>query len=182
MPTELDVLRDVCMRLESVGIAYMLTGSMALNYYAQPRMTRDVDLVIDIGLDTREKFSEVFTADYYVPHESIIAAIQAPGMFNLVHMESVVKVDFVVRKDDSYRETEFSRRKRVSFGGFECWIVSREDLILSKLAWALDSRSDFQLRDVRSLLQGEADWDYLRKWAPYLHVESLLSECKDERH
>jgi hypothetical protein len=31
--TELDVLRDVSRRLESAGIAFMLTGSMAMNYY-----------------------------------------------------------------------------------------------------------------------------------------------------
>ena len=40
MQTELDILRDVSARLEQAGIAYMLTGSMAMNYYAQPRMTR----------------------------------------------------------------------------------------------------------------------------------------------
>ncbi len=182
MPTELDVLRDVCKRLESVGIAYMLTGSMALNYYAQPRMTRDVDLVIDVDLGNRDTLIEAFNSAYYVPNESVTTAIHASGMFNLVHMESVVKVDFVVRKDESYRKTEFFRRKRVSFGEFECWIVSREDLILSKLVWAMDSHSDFQLRDVRSLLQGEVDWAYLGKWAHYLHIESLLAECKDERH
>lgn len=42
--TELDILRDVSQRLESAGIAYMLTGSVAMNYYAQLRMTRDIDL------------------------------------------------------------------------------------------------------------------------------------------
>lgn len=47
MITELDVLKDVCERLDRAGIAYMLTGSMAMNYYAQPRMTRDIDLVIE---------------------------------------------------------------------------------------------------------------------------------------
>jgi len=50
MQNELDVLRDVSRRLESAGIAYMLTGSMAMNYYAQPRMTRDIDLVLEVGL------------------------------------------------------------------------------------------------------------------------------------
>jgi hypothetical protein len=48
MLTELDVLRDVCARLDRAGIAYMLTGSMAMNYYAQPRMTRDIDLVVAV--------------------------------------------------------------------------------------------------------------------------------------
>jgi hypothetical protein len=46
--TELDVLRDVSRRLESAGISFMLTGSVAMNYYAQPRMTRDIDLVVSL--------------------------------------------------------------------------------------------------------------------------------------
>ena len=46
MQNELDIVRDVSARLEKGGLAYMLTGSMAMNYYAQPRMTRDIDLVV----------------------------------------------------------------------------------------------------------------------------------------
>lgn len=54
METELDILRDVSERLESAGIEYMLTGSVAMNYYAQPRMTRDIDLVVALD-DVRKE-------------------------------------------------------------------------------------------------------------------------------
>lgn len=43
MSLELDIAADVTERLSHAGIQYMLTGSMAMNAYAQPRMTRDVD-------------------------------------------------------------------------------------------------------------------------------------------
>ena len=43
---ELAALQDLCARLESARIAYMLTGSLAMSFYARPRMTRDVDLVV----------------------------------------------------------------------------------------------------------------------------------------
>ena len=46
MQNELDIVRDVSQRLDTVKIGYMLTGSMAMNYYAQPRMTRDIDVVV----------------------------------------------------------------------------------------------------------------------------------------
>jgi hypothetical protein len=55
--------------------------------------------------------------------------------------------------------------------------VSREDLILSKLVWARDSRSELQLRDVRQLLSDAVDAEYLNKWAPALGVDSLLEEA-----
>ena len=73
-------------------------------------------------------------------------------MFNLIHNESVIKVDFVVRKSDSYRQEEFARRMTITLDDFQTWIVSREDLILSKLLWAKDSKSEMQQRDVRTCL------------------------------
>ncbi len=48
MKNEIDVLKDISRKFDKANIAYMLTGSMAMNFYAQPRMTRDVDVVIAI--------------------------------------------------------------------------------------------------------------------------------------
>lgn len=182
MLSELDVLRDVCARLEKAGIDYMLTGSMAMNYYAQPRMTRDIDMVV--ALDERDagRIAAAFRSDYYVPEEAVQRAVHEMGMFNLLHLDSVVKVDMIVRKEAPYRQAEFARRTRVNLPGFPAWLAAREDLILSKLAWALDSGSELQLRDVRNLLAETADMAYLRQWAPALGVSKLLEDCLSERH
>ena len=81
-----------------------------------------------------------------------------------------------MRKDSEFRQVEFARRKPVELAGVRTWIVSREDLILSKLAWARDANSELQVRDVRTLLDDSLDWAYLRKWAPKLEVGQLLDE------
>jgi len=101
-------------------------------------------------------------------------------MFNLVHLESVVKVDIIVRKNSPYRQTEFARRVAIDLPGFRTWIVSKEDLILSKLAWAGESRSEMQLPDVRKLLATGAEPDYLRRWAALLGIADLLEESLHE--
>lgn len=103
MLTELDVLKDVCARLDRAGIAYMLTGSMAMNYYAEPRMTRDIDLVVAVEPHEADRFATAFEPDYYVPRDQLSQLILDRGMFNLLHLDSVVKVDIVVRKDETYR-------------------------------------------------------------------------------
>ncbi len=182
MLSELDVLKDVCARLENAQIAYMLTGSMAMNYYAQPRMTRDIDIVVALEASDAGKFVSSFEPDYFVPVEALHSALRERGMFNLLHLDSVVKVDLIVRKQAPYRQTEFARRVQVKLPGFAASIVSKEDLILSKLAWAEDAKSELQMRDVRNLLSGEFDSVYLRKWAPSLNVSELLEECLRERH
>ncbi len=66
-------------------------------------------------------------------------------MFNVIHQESVIKVDCIIRKDTVYRRVEFNRRSRVEIADFRTFLVSKEDLILSKLAWAKDSRSELQI-------------------------------------
>lgn len=70
----------------------------------------------------------------------------------------------------------------MELGGFATWLVSKEDLILSKLAWARESDSQLQRRDVVNLLGTGADLGYLREWAPALGVSELLDQCLNERH
>jgi hypothetical protein len=182
MLSELEVLGDVCARLENAQIGYMLTGSMAMNYYAQPRMTRDIDIVVALEASDTGKIVSSFEPDYFVPVEALRSALRERGMFNLLHLDSVVKVDLIVRKQAPYRQNEFARRVQVQLPGFLAWLVSKEDLILSKLAWAKDAKSELQMRDVRNLLSEEFDSAYLRKWAASLNVSELLEDCLRERH
>ena len=152
----------------------MLTGSFALGYYATPRMTRDLDIVVALNADNVDALITAFSADFYVDADDVRMAIGAERLFNMMHFESGIKVDFIIRKSSAYREHEFSRRQQVSMGSAETWIVSREDLILSKLLWALAAQSELQERDVRQLLNGPLDAAYINKWAPILGVDELL--------
>lgn len=175
MQTELDVLRDIGDRLDAAEIPYMLTGSLALAYYAQPRMTRDIDLVVAMQSSDVPGLVSALRTAYYVDEDDAAAAAASQGMFNVLHLDSMIKVDLVVRKDSEYRRTEFERRLYVQIAGVETWIVSREDLLLSKLVWGKASGSELQQRDVRALLQaGGVDMAYVSLWATRLGVDDLM--------
>src|SRR6185436_10961776 len=75
MQNELDVVRDVDQKLSQLGIGYMLTGSLAMNYYAEPRMTRDVDVVVAIGPNDVEQMASLFEPEYYLSKESMRESI-----------------------------------------------------------------------------------------------------------
>jgi len=173
---ELDVLRVVSQRLDTAGIEYMLTGSYALAYYATPRMTRDLDLVVALTDRDVDSISTIFSADFYVDADDVLTAIQSQRMFNLMHLGSGIKLDFIVRKTSEYRQVEFARRQRVDLGDVPLWITSREDLILSKLVWAKDSGSELQRRDARSLIDASVDRAYMQQWAHRLDVATDLAE------
>jgi len=179
MSEELEVLKEVARRLDRAKISYMITGSTAANFYAVPRMTRDIDIVVELSEPEIGKFILAFEKDHYLEPETVREAVKNHGMFNLIHDQYIIKVDFVVRKNTPYRRREFARRKKISIDGQELYVVAPEDLILSKLEWAKDSKSQVQLRDVQNLLQSvkKLDRRYLARWAKQLGVESFYREA-----
>jgi hypothetical protein len=180
MSEELDLLILVTGRLDAAGIAYMVSGSTALNVYAEPRMTRDIDIVIEIGARDVDSFSASFGRGFYCDRDMILQAVAGAGTFNVIHSATVIKVDFIVRRETPYRRLEFERRRSVTVEGHSISVVAPEDLILSKLAWAKPSRSEVQLRDVRNLIActPDLDWPYLERWAADLTVADLLAEVR----
>ena len=180
MSEQLDVLKLVAERLQRAGIAYMISGSIALSYYAQPRLTRDIDIVVALGLEDADRVTNLFAADFYIDADAVRNAIAQLGMFNIIHYDHVIKVDFIVRKDTPYRHEEFVRRSAVEIDGMTMWLVTAEDLLLSKLAWAAESRSEIQLQDVRNLIRSvvDLDWTYIERWATELTLGELLREVR----
>jgi hypothetical protein len=175
-----EVLLDFTKRLEKLDISYMLTGSMAMAYYAQPRMTADIDIVVELDLSKADEIIKNFSPDYYIPHGSMRSAILRKTMFNLLHEKTLVKVDCVLRKNDEFQINAFNRRKKVDFADFDLWIISHEDLILSKLNWAKKTNSEMQLRDVANLLRSAVDLNYLKNWSKKLEVDEKLNEILEE--
>ena len=180
MSEQLEVLKLVAERLEQASIAYMISGSIALSYYAEPRLTRDIDIIVELRSDDAERLADLFATDFYIDTEAVRDAIARHGMFNVIHYESIMKVDFIVRKDTPYRQQEFLRRCAIDVEGMRLWIVTAEDLVLSKLVWAAESRSEMQLQDVRNLMTAVTtlDWTYLEHWAAELNVVELLHEVR----
>ncbi len=178
MSDELDVLKSVTASLQTAGIPYMVTGSMAANFYATPRMTRDIDLVVELSETDIDRVVSLFQDEYYVDQDMVQLAVLNRSLFNMIHNALVVKVDCVVRKDTDYRREEFARRRTVTIADQPMTIVAPEDLILSKLDWAKDSHSQMQLDDVRNLLRSvrDLDRDYLRRWADRLGLAALYRE------
>ena len=182
MNEEIKVLYTVTQKLERNAISYMVTGSVAMNYYAKPRLTRDIDIVVEITENDIERFVKMFSDEFYINKNSISIAIHSRSMFNIIHSKYVIKIDFIVRKQTPYRRLEFQRRKRIKLAGSEFWMVSAEDLILSKLWWARTSRSERQLGDVKNIIMQNANIDkkYLKEWAHNLEIYDLYEEICNE--
>lgn len=108
------------------------------------RMTRDIDLVVALYLKDAARITEVLGSEYYVSTEAAREAVLHQRSFNAIHEATLINVDFMVRKREGYRLHEFTRWGRLKLADFELWVVSKEDLILSKLEWARESHSERQ--------------------------------------
>jgi hypothetical protein len=134
-------------------------------------------VVIAIAPEDVDRVAALFRPHYYVSEESIREALAHESTFNLIHQDSVIKVDCIILKSGEYRRIEFERRQKISLLDFTTFIVSKEDLIISKLFWAKDSHSETQLGDVKNLLATGYDAAYLQRWTHELGLDNLLQGC-----
>lgn len=180
MSEELALLKIVTQRLSKANIAYMISGSIACNYYTVPRMTRDIDIIIELKSAGVDKFVTLFQSDFYVDKEMIRKEVSRRGMFNLIHNQYVIKIDFIIRKESEFQDSAFFRRKKAIIENKPMWFISAEDLILSKLLWAKDSHSEIQLKDIRNLVGTVSNLDirYLDSWISKLGLEQIYKEVK----
>ncbi|HEX6280271.1 MAG TPA: hypothetical protein VFZ49_09705, partial [Pyrinomonadaceae bacterium] len=109
--------------------------------------------------------------------EKIAGAIDRSSMFNVLNEETLVKIDIALLKPTEFHRHAFANRERITIWETDLWSIRRDDLIVSKLFWAKDSRSERQMRDVVTIMMNGFDADYIRTWARSLGVEDLYAEC-----
>ncbi|OQP43445.1 hypothetical protein A4H97_11055 [Niastella yeongjuensis] len=160
--------------LNQSNIPYMLSGSVAMSIYIVPRATRDFDFIIHLEQKYIDHFVQYFQDGYYCDKDAIQDAVNRRSMFNIIDHASGFKADFVVLKDEAFRLEEFERRKKVDFFDKTIYVVSPEDLLLSKLIWIQDFQSAQQMEDIKNLSAIEQlDWPYITKWIEKLHLKSF---------
>lgn len=165
-------LRSVVEILDAAQVPYMLTGSLAAAYYATPRATQDVDLVVSPEAASLNRVVDgLLEAGYYVDREAALEALRTRGQFNAIDPDSGWKVDLLLRRERPFSLAEFDRRGTASLLGVEVSLASLEDVLISKLEWAKLGDSELQRRDVVQLLDRAAeriDLEYVERWVEEL--------------
>lgn len=184
MRTERDFLIDVLVRLNRSGVPYMLTGSMASNYYGTPRTTHDLDFVIHLAPAQADALVDCFGDGFFIQKESVRTVFQPPYQFNILDEQSALKADFWQLRDDDFEQQMFRRRQFVELFDTPAWIASAEDILLHKLYWNRKTPSERQLLDaagVYAVQSDTLDLDYVSEWAEKLHVETAWNDLRSGR-
>lgn len=182
--TERELLLDCLQRLNAAGFSYLLTGSMASNYWGIPRTTHDLDFVIQLPPSAVPRLIEAFRGDFFLDEAAVRAAYQPPHQFNAIDQRSALKVDFWLLRTVPFERGMFDRRKQVMLFGEPAWIGTAEDVLLHKLYWNRITPSDRQLTDAAGIVavqKSALDENYLRLWAAELEVSPALDDVLSGR-
>ena len=173
---------------EKVGTAYYIGGSVASSAYGIARATMDVDLVADIKIGQVNRLVKALEADYYIDAETIREAIHRSTSFNLIHLETMLKIDVFIVEDQPYDSEALARRRADTLDEESprtFYLSSAEDIILSKLRWYQKGGgvSEHQWKDVLGVLKVQGvklDLEYLKHWASRLNLSDLLNRSFDD--
>jgi hypothetical protein len=176
---EEDALATVVRILEACGVDYMVTGSMASSHHGRPRLTNDVDVVIDPGPDALARLvAALQSTGFYVDPAVAREPWARRRQFNAIRIADASKIDLIVRKDRPFSREELARRQRVRLAGdTEVALATVEDTIVAKLEWARRAGgSEKQLADAAGMLDVHGtrlDHGYVERWATELGVLDL---------
>jgi len=170
-------------------VGYYIGGSVASSAHGLPRATLDVDIIADLRSSHVESLVQKLQGAYYIDPDMIRDAIGQCSSFNVIHLDTTIKIDVFVMGRQPYDKTAFQRAQKgvlapkLDFQNFV--IATAEDTILHKLYWYREGGgvSERQLSDVIGVMkvqQTELDISYLRLWAEKLQVLDLLDRALED--
>ncbi len=180
----IEVTFRVTQVFEKLNIPYLISGSLASTLYGMVRTTQDSDIVAEMQIEHLRPFVSALQEEFYLDDEMITEAIQHHSSFNIIHRETMFKVDIFIPLSRPFLQSQLARAQRQTFL-FEKEISAKfsspEDTILAKLEWYRlgGDTSERQWRDILGVLKTRSnglDLGYLRKWAKELKVDDIL-EC-----
>jgi len=185
-PDILIAVEPVVKAFEKLGVPYYIGGSVASSAYGVARMTLDVDMVSVLAPRDVPAFVEMLKPNYYISKEMILDAIQRKSSFNIIHLETMLKVDIFITKDRPYNNEVFKRKRKETLddeqGSAEVYLASSEDIVLNKLDWYHlgGDISERQWNDVLGIIKVQSDLldkEYLSHWAAELGLSDLLDKA-----
>ena len=164
--------------LEAAAIRYCLVGGLAAIAYGRPRLTLDADIVIALAPIHVPKLIEAFPPrDFYLPPAEVLLTEitrESRGHFNIIHHHSALRADCYLPGKSELSLWELQHRQQIEtpYGSF--WFSPPAAVIVHKLLFFREGRSEKHLDDIRAILSSTADIPSadLNHWVNHLGVQA----------
>jgi len=188
MPTT-DFLSVFAAPLETAGIPYMITGSMAAIAYGEPRLTNDIDIVLKLDIPDASRLPEIYPeTSFYLPPMEVIfveAKRRTRGHFNIIHHYTGRKADIYTTGTDPAHEWGMANKKRIELddGNAFCF-APPEYVVARKLQFWEEGQSEKHINDIAAIIAVSGpnlDMNAIKKIMPNPKLnEKLLEIIKRE--
>jgi len=172
-----DALQRALALIRRVGVRGAFGGGLAVIIWGQPRVTQDLDLVVDVTGSAVDALLDAARAEGYVLDAEAGASARElleGGFLRLLPPDGAAPVALDLLLAQSELEQEALRRARVfEVSGLQVPVLSPEDLILLKLV-AFRPKDTFDLETVIEATRDTLDLGYLRGWADRLAMRERL--------
>jgi len=152
-----DLLALFVAPIDQAGVPYMIVGSVASIQYGEPRFTTDVDLTISLSTTRAHELTRLYPEpDFYCPPlDVLLVELQRPerAHFNVIHIPSGMKADFYPTHRQAYHQWALENLQLVEIGQRTYRFAPPENVILWKLIYFREGRSEKHLRDIASMLE-----------------------------
>jgi hypothetical protein len=180
---ETNLVRIFTDRLEQLRMRYMITGGIASVIYGEPRLTHDVDIVLEMERGKESGIVDAFPADefYCAPIEIIRveASRSHRGHFNIIHHDTGFKADIYLKGTDQLHEWALSERRKLKIEGEPIWVAPPEYVILRKLEYYREGGGDKHIRDIEGMIELSRDTIRLDQLNEMIERYGLVKEWKE---
>lgn len=153
---QLDLFRVLASRLNETHLRYMITGAAASIVYGEPRLTLDLDVVVEISAQDIDKIIAAFPIDeFYCPPSEVIQAESkrsTKGHFNIIHHKTGFRADIYIVGNDELHQWALEHRRHIDFSGELLWLAPIEYVILRKLEYYREGGSEKHLKDISGMV------------------------------
>jgi predicted nucleotidyltransferase len=177
MTDSLAIATLVIAALSRSRVPHVVVGSFARNFHSFPRSTKDADIVLAIDAPGLARFEAELGKDFSLDPQTTFETNTGTFRHTLIHTETEFKTELFLLSQDTFDQERFRRRQAFQFGGIPSFVLTAEDVIVTKLRW-LRSKDVEDIRDVIAVKDSALDWNYIHRWATVHGTRAKLDEIR----
>lgn len=177
MMDSLEITTQVVAALNRCGVPHVMVGSFARNFHAFPRSTKDADIVLAVDATGLNRFEAELGGDFSLEAQTTFETNTGTFRHALIHMATEFKTELFLLSQDAFDQERFRRRLQMKFNGHTTFVLTAEDVIVTKLRW-LRPKDRQDIHDVIATKNATLDWDYIHHWTAIHGTRVKLEEIR----
>jgi hypothetical protein len=178
-----ELVQRLIVALDASGISYVLVGSLSSNYYGVSRSTQDADIVVSCPAGKITELLRALGEEFERDPQMAFETVTATSKVLLRVKQTGFQVEVFFLSNDEHDQQRFTRRRRVNVFGREAFLLSVEDVLVTKLRWlhlAGRRKDEDDIRAVMRIQQNSVDWPYVESWCDRHGTRELLDRLRQE--